>query len=554
MVSLSMSDISNCFRKRLGSFAIFNHHIRKALHGIVIWGLIFSTIGVGRLPNDHGLEAVTGTLPEASTTGLVPASRNQCLTRAERISLVSEQMNICIPISQTYNVIEDNYSDPNVSYAQLNQLNGYGIVNIKSVTPGYTPGIGRPVYDLGDVAEYRQAVWSIESSKTDRVVSNGPAGVFWNETVPSIQIDLSLPTSLGNIKIRTIEWYVEHNSRLWSFIITWDTEIKNSNEWNELSNHFSIVISNGVKLADTAIELGTTFLVSMEASGSSDIGVPVDVGTPSWWSGACDDDNYFHSTNVHSILLGASWHGVPACGPVTYLPPYPSHLVHFFSGAWVEFEFMCVELVMRFLYQEWGIAPWGGNANTIKNSPPSSIDFYINEGTHAFVPGDIITENGTTQNSSGHAVIITAVNLNGNGTGSISILEQNSSSNGSRSLHVSNWTVDPDAFTWGQTIQGWLHVKANHTLVATISGNVGIGAATLNFDDNGPKTVTAASDGSYSLAVSYNWFGTVMPSKIGYAFTPSNHHYANLTVGQTNQNYTATPTNTYQFYLPLVIR
>jgi hypothetical protein len=297
----------------------------------------------------------------------------------------------------------------------------------------------------------------------------------------------------------------------------------------------------------------------MEASSISVLGVPEDVGTPTWWSGVCDDDNYFNAIDndkdVHSIPLGASWHGVPACGPFTFRPPYPSHLVHFFYGSWGEYEFQCVELVMRFLYLEWGIAPFQGNASTIKDHyPPAFIEFFLNNGTHAFVPGDIITENGSIQNSSGHAMVITGVNLDGNGTGTISILEQNSSPTGSRSLHVTNWTVDPDPYTWGQTIQGWLHAKANHGSVMTIAGNVGIGNAILSFDDNGPKTATAATNGAYSLTVSYNWSGTVMPSKAGYAFTPFNLTYTNITVGQTSQNYTATPTNTYRLYLPLVIR
>jgi hypothetical protein len=553
MISLLMPDISNCIREGGGFYAKFNHNIRIGLHGIVVIGLTFSSIRAGSQLNVHAREAETGIEHLASMTGLIPDSFGHCLTKEVTITLASEQINFCTPISQTYNVSEDNFSDPNVSYAQLNQVNGYGIVNIKSVTPGYAPGIGRPVYDLGSIEEYRQAVWTSESSKTDQVVSIGPPGVFWNETVPGIQIDISLPTSVSNTKIRSIEWYVEHNNRLWSFIITWDTEIINSNEWNDISNHFSIEKSSGVKLADTAIDLGSAFQVSIEAGGISGSGGPIDVGTPSWWSGACDDDNYFPATGVHSIPLGTAWHGVPACGPVTYRPPYPSHLVHFFTGAWGEFEFECVELVMRFLYQEWGIAPWGGSANTIKNSPPASIDFYINDGTHAFVPGDILTEESVSQNSSGHAVIITGVSLNGNGTGTVSILEQNSSSNGSRSIHVTNWGVDPDAWTTYR-IQGWLHVKVNHGLTVTIFGNVGIGAATLSYNDNGPKNVTAASDGTYSLTVSYNWSGTVTPSKTGYAFTPFNHTYTYITVGQTRQNYTATLTNTYRIYLPLVIR
>jgi hypothetical protein len=514
------------------------------------FGLALSTLGAGSRSTVRALEAT----PEASTTGSVLDSPDQCLTKVVRITLASEQISFCAPTSLPINIVEDSTSDPYVSYAGLDQINGYGIVNIKATTSRNSPGIGRPIYNLGGIVEYRRAVWDIESPKTDRVVSNGLTGVFWNETVPGIQVDVSLPSSSGNLKVRSIEWYVEHDSRLWSFMITWDTETQNASEWDEASKKFLVQKPGGEKLADTALDLGTVFLESKAASGNPGLGAPVDVGTPSWWSGVCDDDNYYEATGVHSFPIGASWHGVPACEPLTYRPPYPRHLVHFFSGAWGEYEFECVELVMRFLYLEWGIHPWGGNANEIAYSPylPSSIVFYPNDGTHAIVPGDIITEDGPTLYSSGHSMIITGVNLDGSGTGSLSILEQNSSSSGSRSLHVTNWKVDPDVWTWGSQIQGWLHVKGNQDLPVTISGHVGIGEATLSFDDHGPQTVTAASDGTYSLTVSYNWSGTVTPSKTDYSFMPGSRVYTRLTADLTDRNYTTTFTP-YHVYLPLVL-
>ncbi|HUI89189.1 MAG TPA: CHAP domain-containing protein, partial [Anaerolineales bacterium] len=126
-----------------------------------------------------------------------------------------------------------------------------------------------------------------------------------------------------------------------------------------------------------------------------------------------------------------------------------------------EYEFECVELVMRFLYQEWGIAPWAGNANQIKNGYPAGSMIFYGNGTHSLVPGDILTEDGSSQNPNGHTAVITAVNLDASGTGTINILEQNSSPSGSRSLNVVNWTISPDAYIYGQTIQGWLHALAN---------------------------------------------------------------------------------------------
>ena len=418
---------------------------------MLLLGMVFATSGsanptTARLP----IPVLLDSLPVR-----LAASARECSTQRVRVTLDSEQISFCAPTSQSFNVVQDNLSDAYISYAGLNQMDGYGIVNIKATTPGYAPGPGRPEYTSGQMAEYRQKVWDIESSKTDRVVSSGPEGLFWNETVPSMQVDFSLPALSGYMQLRSIEWLIEHNGLIWSFILTWDTEMKNATEWERASRIFSVDHTDDENLTDTAIDLGSAFLESKATRDDASAGGPVEVGLPAWWSGVCNDDNFFKDMGVHSFMVGTAWHGVYACGP-----QYSMHLVRFFPGAYGEFEFQCVELVMRFLYLEWGIAPWAGNANTIKDAPPSSVVFYPN-GTPAMVPGDILTEQGTTANSTGHSMIITGVYLDNNGTGTISILEQNSSSGGSRSLSVTNWTVNPDAWTWGSPVQGWLHARAN---------------------------------------------------------------------------------------------
>jgi hypothetical protein len=78
----------------------------------------------------------------------------------------------------------------------------------------------------------------------------------------------------------------------------------------------------------------------------------------------------------------------------------------------------------------------------------------------------------------------------------------------------------------------------------TISGNAGVAGVTLSYTDGETKTVTSGADGSYSFTVSYDWSGTVTPTKAGYTFSPVNLLYTNVLADQTDQDYTATP-NTF---------
>ena len=73
------------------------------------------------------------------------------------------------------------------------------------------------------------------------------------------------------------------------------------------------------------------------------------------------------------------------------------------------------------------------------------------------------------------------------------------------------------------------------------SGNAAISGVTLTFSNSG-GTATTDSSGAYSKVVSYNWSGTVTPSKSGYTFNPANRSYSGVTSAQSNQNYTAIST------------
>ncbi len=76
----------------------------------------------------------------------------------------------------------------------------------------------------------------------------------------------------------------------------------------------------------------------------------------------------------------------------------------------------------------------------------------------------------------------------------------------------------------------------------TISGSAGVAGVTLTYSDGGTKTVTSDASGNYVISPSYNWSGTVVPSKTGYTFSPVSRPYSMLKTNQTGQNYTAMQT------------
>ena len=87
-----------------------------------------------------------------------------------------------------------------------------------------------------------------------------------------------------------------------------------------------------------------------------------DLPFPAWWKGECNS-----GVSRGAKPLGASFRGVPACGP----QPGRSdgRLVFFFPGAWGEYEWQCTELVYRFMYLAYGVRPYVGNGDQVVDKP-----------------------------------------------------------------------------------------------------------------------------------------------------------------------------------------
>ena len=178
--------------------------------------------------------------------------------------------------------------------------------------------------------------------------------------------------------------------------------------------------------------------------------------SPSWWSGDCDVNH-----NPHSYPLGASYNGVEACGPRPNYTPQPDHLVNFGAGVG-EYEWECVELVMRYMYLVYGIAPYylpGGDAYNVVSAYSGRV---LNKVTNASgsrnipTPGDILAFAASANHPIyGHTAVVTDVRIDGSGNGTVTYMQQNASADGWGSVSVSNYLL-------GDSITGWLHNPNYH--------------------------------------------------------------------------------------------
>lgn len=201
------------------------------------------------------------------------------------------------------------------------------------------------------------------------------------------------------------------------------------------------VAPGGTTPTSPAVDLDVT--LDMPAFGTLEYAIradQADLPQPSWWSGSCNANR-----SRGAYPLGASFRGVPACGP----RPGKSdgRLVRFFPTAWGEYEWQCTELVYRFMYLAYGIVPYNGNGDqVVDNYRPAyggSMVKVTNGSGELPVPGDVLSF------LSVHAAIVTGVHVDAQGNGSIDILEQNAPGDGTTKLAVNGFRI--------ARIRNWLH-------------------------------------------------------------------------------------------------
>ena len=110
-------------------------------------------------------------------------------------------------------------------------------------------------------------------------------------------------------------------------------------------------------------------------------------------------------------------------------------------------------------------------------------------------------------------------------------------------------TVTPSlaGHTFTPASRAYTNVRSSQTLqnysaqsVFTISGNTGLASSNVYYTDVTLKSVTADSGGNYSITVPSGWSGEIVPSMLGYAFTPTGRSYSDVQTNMIGENYTVT--------------
>lgn len=236
------------------------------------------------------------------------------------------------------------------------------------------------------------------------------------------------------------------------------------------------------------------------------------VGAPAWWDGDCDANHWnsaaaskgWHGTGAHR--LGASYLGVPVCGPRPGSDGSPD--VTWMRGGWGHYEWECTELAFRFMAQIYGVTAYGANGVDVVNNYRSSYGGGLMRVDNATVgkapqPGDVISfRNGS---DAGHVAVVSASTVDGSGNGSITLISQNDTTDGSRTLGVTAWQVAP----FGTFVPyGWLHDPSGR-------GNPSAGSDTIDEGSfvrlAGHSEVYRVAGGAPVYVSSWNSFGGPKP-------------------------------------------
>jgi hypothetical protein len=302
----------------------------------------------------------------------------------------------------------------------------------------------------------------------------GPAITIFGKKVVGRMVVSSAPAGDGadSTPILTVEWVGEGGNRLW--IVRATHELAPGTSTLGAVKSLRDALAGMVLSSDTLDHPTTLFASSGPIDNPIPSAVPMPLGDdaeaappefimaaaagnfapPKWWDGDCDDNNFRAKDTRHrsSFRLNNGFRGVVPCGPLPGLEgdvtvQFPDAQGNNFKGHG-EFEFQCVELCMRFMEVVHGITAYPGNGSQVvpnfltlsKPKDRNKMKVILN-GTFppAPMPGDILSYGPVS--TVGHTSVCVASNVDSQGNGFITVMQQNVSISGKADLPVRKWKV-----------------------------------------------------------------------------------------------------------------
>jgi hypothetical protein len=348
---------------------------------------------------------------------------------------------------------------------------------------------------------------------TDKDILQGPEAKMFGMEIGSLYSLIRNEIAISPLKREMSNiWVTEAGDRIWIVHVTQEypegyPEISLRKDLKELSR-ISITSGNvnakSISMVSGAMPVPGSAITSLSSSEQSDLPFP------SWWDGDCDANNWNVSyPDNPSYPLGSQYRGVKACGPLKSQTGL-YRKVYFFPNAYDVYEWMCSELVKRYLYIAYGTAPYPGWGKDIVYDYPNSNLIQIANGTEgkAPQPGDVLGFDGPDTDY-GHAVIVSFSSIDSNGNGYIQYIEQNFSDNGIGQVNVVNWWVESPLVALA-----WLHDPTQDTATPSITPTVS-NTPTLTVTLTPTLTHTPSSTPTYTPTATY----TPTPVKV---FLPLN--------------------------------
>jgi hypothetical protein len=346
----------------------------------------------------------------------------------------------------------------------------YKAIYVIAVPYGTKPrSEGVPTAQVGGAQAYRNSLYQYLASEGENP-QIGPTITLFGQRIQGENSWLSAADPKTEAPTAITEWVVEAGSRLWIIRITQELTVGTKSlataqsalsslsyftlSSTTLSHHTTV---NGARAAQLTVTPNTAI--------SSNINNP-----PSWWNGStCDNTWYQGQSGLTASQLGtAHYYGVIACGP---RPAYggADECRSFGTGPCVN-EWECVELSLRYLYIGYGQAPYptGNGVGLVHNYPGSTLNKVDDNRFNApslaqasvqglpFQAGDVLSfvniVNGAPNWSyAGHTALVTNVTWTNQsaGTGTYTILEQNSVSSGTETFNITNWILGDESWSTG---------------------------------------------------------------------------------------------------------